>query len=690
MGQVRKELIPGWANGVVNTFYADAGPTDSARTAEDSTLTRDGAGNAVVSVRPGWEFIYDITSPLRGLFPYRHFDSITNSYYGSSYLITVRKATSPSAYELGRLRLSDNTFVSLGTLSPGSGSLPDDYPGAAQANNILYIAGGDITLSNGVISGMWKVRGTTLERWGIDRPSTAPTIADAGTAGAHSGKYEARVTFYNSNTGHESSAGPTSSQLTITNKDIAWSSVPVSSDSQVTHRYLYLRNANTMTQFYKVAEIANNTATTATTDVADSLLIIAGPDTAENDPPATNIYTLAWHKSRMFTSDGRYLYFSKLGDPESFDPDSYEVVNTDDGQRIMALVPYNGDLLIFKERATYALIGDDPNTWEIRDFNRSLGCVNHNAWGIGNNMLYVWTHRGPALVREEEFSLLGQELLADTMQTLEFSAATTVACGVAEVQDLILWAVSLDGNSSENTVVLPFNYKLQRFEASRWYPLQIAAFGAAILGDRGGEPTLYAGLQVRGGVFKLSTSATRDGFVGTAAGAFTAASSSITSLTDLSASFTTGTGSLVGGPIVRIWTGTTLVAERPLTSFTATQLNWSTPVAVTSGASYTYTVGVPNFSWTTQWLSFGDPFTMKRFQFVFVEGGWDGTLEIYSDENTATPKVTKQITTENTRVRCGFSAKAIQLKFFNTAATPNREMLVRAAVQFETRDGRQQ
>jgi hypothetical protein len=130
---------------------------------------------------------------------------------------------------LDRLKTDDTTAAAdVSNATPfASGSY---YPDFCVANNLAFFCNGQPIASPSGATGI-KFSSAGVQRWGIIAPTGAPTITANAAAGSHSGTYEARIAYYNSNTGHESSAGPTSSTLTLTSKKINWS-WSASSDAQ--------------------------------------------------------------------------------------------------------------------------------------------------------------------------------------------------------------------------------------------------------------------------------------------------------------------------------------------------------------------------------------------------------------------------------------------------------------------------
>src|SRR3990167_4372173 len=263
MGQPLQELLENWADGVNTSAASDMVPPTASPRGYNSALTLIGAGRAAVTKRRGCSVMNATaltgTPAILGQFMYRRLASGVFTQY---HLLIG---------DSGRFEWM-NTSGTLTTIGASTFSSGTYYPDFAVANNLAFIVNGQDAK---------KFNGTAAQTFGIVEPSTAPTLADNGGAGSHNGTYEAKVTFYNSATGHESSAGATSGTVTVTNKKIDWTAIPTSADSQVDSRRLYLRNTATQANFYRVTTISDNSTTTYTSNVADTSLTVIGPDTEE-------------------------------------------------------------------------------------------------------------------------------------------------------------------------------------------------------------------------------------------------------------------------------------------------------------------------------------------------------------------------------------------------------------------------
>jgi hypothetical protein len=605
-----QEFFSSWAAGVITTLEPDSLPPDASPYGRNSFLTSAGGEKAVVMKRRG--ALTCNTTAITG----------TPAIIGQ-YEFRRRSGSSFTAYHLlvsdgGRLdkRNADNTT----SVADGTAATPftsgTHFPDFATANNLAFIV-------NGVENK--KFNGTNVQSVGIVAPS-APTLAANAAAGVYTGTFEARITYYNNNTAQESSASATSAQVTVAAKklDISWAA---SADAQVTHVNVYLRNTTTMVTFRRVAQVAIGTTTT-TVNTVETALIVLGPDTAENNPPSVASY-LEFHAQRMFyvpVATPSTIEFSKISLPESVDPDNYEVIGIDDGDAITGLLSISSTLLlIFKRKSIWAIYGDDPTSWEVRRVSASVGCTSHRSIVIIEGVAYFWSEQGPmAITGDSEPISIGKTLIAPTVgsDNIAYLQLGNVCAAVQQAQDTILFAVSLkttDGDTStRNHAILPYSYRLQRWHADRWDPIDVASFG--VVSDSNAVPWVYIG-SYGGQVFQW-WNADNDGVPsGTSRGTVTSAAA--TTLTDSTATFVTTGAGLKGRYLYAIDATGLTVQRRRIGSNTGTVLTLDTGVtwSTTPNATYTYVIGGPQFAWDTRWSDWRDSgvaFKKKRLRFCYI------------------------------------------------------------------------
>ena len=107
-----------------------------------------------------------------------------------------------------------------------------------------------------------------------------------------------------------------------------------------------------------------------------------------------------------------------------------------------------------------------------------------------------------------------------------------------------------------------------------------------------------------------------------------ASGTSVTTVTDLTATFPTTNGGLTDCKVTLLDSSGYYVSStrQRITSNTATGFTLANAVTgLTSGSTYTYIVGGPDWQWDTYWSSLGDVFTKKRFLFLYLQMAASGT-----------------------------------------------------------------
>ena len=211
----------------------------------------------------------------------------------------------------------------------------------------LYLVDGELANQR------WDVSADSLKLMGIAAPTVAPTGAPAAGAGVPAGLYYYYYSFYNSTIGIESALSPASTVITVVvgaNQKVTLSNVPVSTDDQVTKRYIYRQGTGSDVIFY-VGAIADNTTTTFD-DTEDAPTEAEDCDT--NDPLNT-VSLLTEHNNQMFaagrTSYLGYLYDSRFYMPHAWPALFFTLIQA--GQTIVQIRSLNIDLIIYTTRSIF-------------------------------------------------------------------------------------------------------------------------------------------------------------------------------------------------------------------------------------------------------------------------------------------------------------------------------------------------
>lgn len=616
-------VVDSWEGGTRTTARADLIPSNTSPLVYNGSWERIGDGTAIVEKRPGFTLINGGVInevPIQGQYFFSRRNPVSGEYTHNHLLF----------HEDGTLHLIDD--VSGGVTSYGTtgfaSSIEGKYVSGVTAANVAYIVAETATTASGVAGNGLKFDGTTWTIMGINAGS-APTVTDL-VAGDMDGTYDVAISYYNEDTGHQSSRSPETT-ITCASKQLLVEWV-ASSDAQVTHVNVHLRNQDISTGFYQATSIAVGTTSVSLNidDDAYNALISLAPDEEENDPAPEGTKFLTWHKSRVFAATSAYLYYSKIEFPEAFDPDNYEPVNTDDGQQIMGMIPAFDQLIIFKERSFYALIGDGPNDWRVQLISAKIGLAASGSIVYVDGLLYWWANDGPVVwdgVNEPR--RLGKALISETItpESINSVRLSQIAAIEDRQNERIMWTVP-GTDSNENSMILPFKYRLGQFEGV-WNGLNIASWSRGPFTD--GFEWCYGG-SYGGRVYRFGDS-DFDGLPSGAiysgnTGTFTPATTTISAITGVGFDTSTGYADLY---VTLIEESTGEVVDKvPIASNTATTITLAQNInGLSITTEYRYYVGGVDFQFDTRWQDDGEAFYKKRYEFLFLQTQVDNESLLY-------------------------------------------------------------
>lgn len=203
-------------------------------------------------------------------------------------------------------------------MTPGANLSYIHMPPQPALDDYLFVIG------NGV--GKKITMADTVSNWGIAAPGSNPSAADNGAGALSAGTYRYYVTFLNTTTGSRSNPNSTPASVTLgASRQVLLSSVPTSADAQVTRREIFRTLANGA-RFFKIGEIANNSGTTFTDNIADTSASVLSQEVQFDNAPPTADFQFAWgplHQRVWWAESlggsvpqGR-AYYSPPGRPES-------------------------------------------------------------------------------------------------------------------------------------------------------------------------------------------------------------------------------------------------------------------------------------------------------------------------------------------------------------------------------------
>jgi hypothetical protein len=307
-----------------------------------------------------------LSSYATSIFDFKYNNDVDQKiYYSSGTAIYDDNGGSPSSVKTG--------------LSSGN------WPDWQSFENFAFFANG--------ADDLLKSDGTTFTNAGIDRPGTSPTLATSNGAGTltPTDTFLIAVTYVSAD-GVESNPCDNGS-ITIGggHNQIDLTNVPVSTDTQVTKRYIYVTNANNTVLFYH-GEINDNVTTTYTILDVNSLgaLLEYTHDVAPEGLKGIELF-----KNRLFGFKDNKIYFSKLFAPYYWpqgELDTETVFSSEvaDGSPITGMKSFFDVLLVFKRYDIYVLSGNNELDFTISRLrsDERVGAVNDRSIIVIDNYCY--------------------------------------------------------------------------------------------------------------------------------------------------------------------------------------------------------------------------------------------------------------------------------------------------------------
>lgn len=228
-------------------------------------------------------------------------------------------------------------------------------------------------------SRMQKDSGTALSDWGVDAPTTAPTVA-VGAAGSLSGAYSFRYTYIRKVDGvvvYESNPSPVSSTINPVSQVMDITGLIDSTDSTITHKRIYRTPADT-TSYLVEQDIATGT-TTGTSSAADTAL--GGELETDNDPPPNASWCFGYLEHMFLCRDRdnpHYLWWSKRYRPEQVPAENFiEIGHPQDP--LQCGVAYGGLAGVFTRLTKYRILGNSTSGFVHQEAMTRRGTPAFNA-----------------------------------------------------------------------------------------------------------------------------------------------------------------------------------------------------------------------------------------------------------------------------------------------------------------------
>lgn len=490
--KMNMDLYDDWAGGVVDSLRADSLPVNTSPRGVNSALLSTGLGKAIVGSRRGSTPVLKVPnyedgdlSEITSLYQQvsrpepTNPEDISNAPKNYTYFTTQEE-------NLYLVDLAGADHSSVGQLFSSSFRKPL----WAQLNEVAYVANGKEQKKVRVAS-----NSPVIENHGIVTPTKASSnavsdgnfFAEAVAGGAlTAATYRVAITQVNSATGHESNLSDyftvtvsSSQQIQIKHK---------ATDPQVNKTRIYVLKEGVMTDFRRMEAWEFDTSSVQTdllgtsSDINTTLLLTFAPEPGSNGPPPSTVLGWVVHNNRLFGWDANNIYWSDISEigpePESFRAEAFLPVASGDGSPITVCHEANDNLLlILKGRSIYGLFGVDPNSWELRIIDPSLGCVSPYSIVTVEGITYFWSRLGPVAFQEgAPARQIGYELLGETTkpEAIYYPNARNICVGVDPPRRKVWWAFPSQEEVVYNNVMISYNYQLGVFESSKSDPYDVS------------------------------------------------------------------------------------------------------------------------------------------------------------------------------------------------------------------------
>lgn len=200
-----------------------------------------------------------------------------------------------------------------------------------------------------------------------------------------SGVYQYVVTYYNIDKGIESGPSPVSDEQDVSDGGhIKLLDLPVSTDTQVTHKRIYRVGGNS-TQFTLVVELENS-ATEFLDTLPDNKLKNDLLPSVSASPAPVGLSFISAAYAMLFGAVKNTLRFTPIGKPDSW-PEVYSISFVED---ITGIAPVSSGLLVFTRFKTYIVVGTGPDTLAKYLLSSDQGCLSYySVQLVGTEAVWV-------------------------------------------------------------------------------------------------------------------------------------------------------------------------------------------------------------------------------------------------------------------------------------------------------------
>ncbi len=324
------------------------------------------------------------------------------------------------------------------------------------------------------------------------------------------------------------------------------------------------------------------------------------------------------------------IRWSNIGYIERWSDDDYVDIATLGGQQIEAMTTLYDDLYIFLTDSIYkvSLVGGDELI-NVTKVSEGIGCIAKNSVkniGIGNSEGIIFLSRDKTINYLDGVKV--QELSTNISNVMDGLSASRLPYAVA-IDDRVnahYYLAVTTGTATNNNLLLDFHYGIGEWSKHT----QIDANAFCVANDSNTIPQVYFG-NYNSFVYQLqdpdkySDVAGEVGTIDSRSVINTQTASGLIVLYDTSATFTDVTGA-----IVRITSGTGVDTESVIAATTSSGIVVVSSTFTATGSSV-YSIGDIDAYYTTKWYDLGSAPLRKNFMDLYVWSSTDtsATMQAY-------------------------------------------------------------
>ncbi len=148
------------------------------------------------------------------------------------------------------------------------------------------------------------------------------------------------------------------------------------------------------------------------------------------------------------------IWYSEVGQPEYYLPESFIEVRTNDGDRIYATKAFNNYLVVMKENSFHKLIGDSVDNFQLVELSTQYGCLSNKSVVQVKQSLFWLDKKGILEFNGASFDIVSTPV-EQIFRRMNITAAKEKACAVHHLYRNQIWfGIPIDGSTVNNVTVV--------------------------------------------------------------------------------------------------------------------------------------------------------------------------------------------------------------------------------------------